>query len=213
MPLDPDINQAISSLHFGTTLPFWDSAVRVQLMRLGPVQDWVVQRLTAAKRCQEGTGTGADAVAAKELTDLVEQRFQAGEGPVVYSIQNRVDSIFLLLAVRSILTMADRIVKQLEPLGKQAEAARARDAFTSKFEIVKDLRDVTIHYDEYAVGQGRRLDLIVNPNEGLGVTEDEDGHILIMWAGHRVRLLDAATAALVLAQDLTKMFWGPLTAP
>lgn len=213
MPLDEEINQAISRLHFGTTLPFWDHAVRLQVARLGPVQGWVVERLAAMKRCQEDTGTDSDAVAAKEFTDVVEQRFRAGEGPFVYSVQDRVDSIFLLLAVRSILTMADRIVKQLEPLGKQADAVAARDVFISEFDMVKRLRDVTIHYDEYALGRGQRRDLIVDPNEGLGVTEDEEGHILIMWAGNRLRLLDAAAAALILARRLTQMFWGPLTEP
>ena len=77
--------------------------------------------------------------------------------------------------------------------------------------MVKDLRDITIHYDEYVVGQGRRRDLILDPNEGLGVTEDEDGYIQIMWAGNRIRLLEAADAALILARDLTQMFWGALT--
>jgi hypothetical protein len=115
MPLDQDVNEAISSLHFGTTLPFWEHAVRLQVARLRPVQDWVVRRLEAAKRCRDDVGTAEDTAAMKELTDLVEQRFQAGEGPFVYSGQNRVDSIFLLLAIRSILTMADRIVMQLEP--------------------------------------------------------------------------------------------------
>ncbi len=50
------------------------------------------------------------------------------------------------------------------------------------------------------------------PDEGLGVTEDKKG-FMIMWAGYRVRLLDAAQAALALSRDLTKMFWGPLTQP
>ncbi len=212
MPLDQDVNQAISRLHFGTTLPFWEHAVRLQVARLGPVQDWVVQRLAAIKRCNDCIGTAEDARAAKELTGVVEQRFQAGEGPVVYSGQNRIDAIFLLLAIRSVLTMADRIVSQLEPLQKESQAAKARDVFTSKFAMVKDLRDVTIHYDEYVIGQGRRRDLILDPNEGLGVTEDEDGHIQIMWAGNRIRLLEAADSALLLAREMTQMFWGALTA-
>jgi hypothetical protein len=48
---------------------------------------------------------------------------------------------------------------------------------------------------------------MVDPNEGLGVTED-DGYIQIMRAGNRAKLLDAADAALLLARDLTQMFWG-----
>jgi hypothetical protein len=211
MPLDQDVNQAIFRLHFGTTLPFWEHAVRLQVARLRPVEDWVVQRLAAAKRCRQGDGTDEDAARMKELTDVIEQRFQASEGPFVYSGQNKVDSIFLLLAIRSILTMADRIVMQLVPLQKESQAAQARDAFTSNFALVKDLRDVTIHYDEYVVEKGRRQDLIVDPNEGLGVTEDEDGYIHIMWAGNRVKLLAAADAALVLTRELTQMFWGALT--
>jgi hypothetical protein len=65
MPLDQDVNQAIFRLHFGTTLPFWEHAVRLQSARLGPVQDWVVQRLTAIKRCNDGIGTTEDVTAAK----------------------------------------------------------------------------------------------------------------------------------------------------
>jgi hypothetical protein len=212
MPLDQDVNQAIFRLHIGTTLPFWEHAVRLQVARLGPIQDWVVQRLAAAKRCQAPVGTAEDTIAMKELADLVEKRLQTGEGPFAYSSQNRIDSIFLLLAIRSILTMADRIVKQLEPLHKDSEAAQARNTFVSRFPVIKDLRDVTIHYDEYALGQGRRRDLIVDPNEGLGVTEDEDGYLQIMWAGHRLNLLEAADGARTLARELTQMFWGALTA-
>jgi hypothetical protein len=54
-----------------------------------------------------------------------------------------------------------RIISQLEALGKEVKAASARDAFTARFEVIKDLRDVTIHCDEYALGDGRRRDLIV----------------------------------------------------
>jgi hypothetical protein len=213
MPLDQDVNQAISRLHFGTTLPFWDRAVRVQLARLKPTQDWAVAAIVAAKRHEKGTGTAEDASMAKSLADVVEHRFKSGEGPSIYSTQDRVDSIFLLLAVRSILTMADRIVEQLKPLGKESQAAQARNKFSSKYGFITHLRDVTLHYDAYVVGQGAREDLVKDPNEGLGVTEDEKGFILIMWAGHRIRLLDAAQAALVLSRDLTQMFWGPLTQP
>ena len=213
MPLDQDVNQAISRLHFGTTLPFWDRAVRVQLARLEPTQDWAVAAIVAAKRYEKGTGTAEDASMAKALADVVEHRFQSGEGPFIYSTQDRVDSIFLLLAVRSILTMADRIVEQLKPLGKESQAAQARNKFSSKYGFITHLRDVTLHYDAYVVGQGAREDLVKDPNEGLGVTEDEKGFILIMWAGHRIRLLDAARAALVLSRDLTQMFWDPLTQP
>jgi len=49
---------------------------------------------------------------------------------------------------------------------------------------------------------------MADPGEGLGVTEDDDGYIQIMWAGNRAKLLDAADAALLLARDLTEMFWG-----
>jgi hypothetical protein len=49
---------------------------------------------------------------------------------------------------------------------------------------------------------------MVDPNEGLGATEDDDGYMQIMWAGNRVKLLDAADAARLLARDLTLMFWG-----
>jgi hypothetical protein len=207
VPLDQDVNEAISRLHFGTTLPFWAAAVSVEALRLAPIQNWVVERVAATRRWDEGVGTADDATAKTELAELVEQRFQDGEGPFVYSTQDRVDSIFLLLAIRSILTMADRIVRELRPLGKEAEAAKARDAFLSKFKVIKTLRDVTIHYDEYAIGLGDRRDLIIDPNEGLGVVEDDDGYIYIAWAGHRVNVLEAASAALDLARALTRMFW------
>ncbi len=59
MPLDQDVNEAIFRLHIGTTLPFWDMAVKVQYNRLAPIQNWVVTRVAAAKRIQtvcDGTG-------------------------------------------------------------------------------------------------------------------------------------------------------------
>ena len=77
------------------------------------------------------------------------------------------------------LTMADRIVSQLKPFGKEAEAARARNAFTSKFAVIRTLRNVTIHYDECAIGDGQHKNLIIDPNEGLSVVSDEDGYIHI----------------------------------
>src|SRR5262249_37837254 len=163
--------------------------VRLQLARLQPAQDWAVKGAAAFKRDQAGTATPEDAAMIRDVSSVLEERFQAREGPSLYSIQNKVDAIFLLLAIRSILTMGDRIVLQLTPLGKEAEAAAVRDAFTSQYSIIKELRDVTIHYDEYALGQGRRQDLIVDPEEGLAAAEDEDGFISIAWAGHRLRLL------------------------
>ena len=219
MPLDEDVNEAISSLHFGATLPFWEAAVVLQARRLSPVQDWVVQRLDAGRRCDEGVGTADDVTARTELSDRVQQLFEAGEGPFFYSVQDRVDSVFLLLAIRSILTMADRIVTKLERLGKGAEAASARDAFLSKFpvlktpsgetiSVIKALRDVTIHYDEYAIGFGKYRELINDPDEGLGVVEGDDGHIYITWAGYQVNVLEAASAALDLSRALSDMFWG-----
>lgn len=89
--------------------------------------------------------------------------------------------------------MADQIVRQLKPLGKEADAGRVRDAFLAKFKVIKALRDVTIHYDEYATGGGRPRvrNLIIDPNEGFGVVEDDDGYIYIGWAGHRVNALEA----------------------
>jgi hypothetical protein len=213
VPLDQDVNEAISRLHFGTTLPFWDAAVVVQARRLAPIEEWVVQRIAAMRRCDEGLGTADDITAKKELVDLLDQRWEAGEGRFPYSTQDQVDSIFLLLAIRSILTMADRIVSQLKPLGKEAEASRARNAFTSKFAVIKTLRNVTLHHDEYAIGDGQHKNLIIGPNEGLGVMWDQDGYIYIAWAGHQVRVLEAASAALDLSRALTDMFWGEARRP
>jgi hypothetical protein len=109
--------------------------------------------------------------------------------------------------------MADRIVSQLKPLGKEAEASRARNAFTSKFAVIKTLRNVTLHHDEYAIGDGQHKNLIIGPNEGLGVMWDQDGYIYIAWAGHQVRVLEAASAALDLSRALTDMFWGEARRP
>jgi hypothetical protein len=213
MPLDQDVNEAIYALHFGMTLPFWDRAVRLQLDRLRPVQDWAVRAVAAARRFQDGNGTPEDEEAFRELEGVMEERFRAGQGPFLYDIQAKVDGIFLLLAMRTVLTMADRIVAQLEPLGKQAEAARVRELFISRFGIVKHLRDVVIHYDEYVTGGGRRRDLIIDPNQGEGVGEDEDGYLLFVWGGNRVRLIDAGQGALDLAMSLTNMFLRAATEP
>ena len=65
MPLDQDVNEAISRLHFGARLPFWAHAVSIQALRLAPTQDWVVERMAAARRCDEGVGTAADVTAKK----------------------------------------------------------------------------------------------------------------------------------------------------
>jgi hypothetical protein len=101
----------------------------------------------------------------------------------------------------------------MKPLGKEAEVCRARNAFTSKFAVFKTLRNVTIHYDEYAIGDGQHKNLIIDPNEGLGVVWDQDGYIYIAWAGHQVRVLEAASAALDLSRALTDMFWGEALRP
>jgi hypothetical protein len=71
VPLDQDVNEAISRLHFGATLPFWDAAVVVQARRLAPIEEWVVQRIAAMRRCDEGVGTADDITATKELVDLL----------------------------------------------------------------------------------------------------------------------------------------------
>ena len=55
--------------------------------------------------------------------------------------------------------------------------------------------------------------LIIDPNEGLGVVEDDDGYIYIGWAGHRLNVLEAASAALDLSRALTDMFWAPALRP
>ena len=107
--------------------------------------------------------------------------------------------------------MADRIVEQLKPLGKESQARKPGINSHQSMDLLPICVTSTLHYDAYVVGQGAREDLVKDPNEGLGVTEDEKGFILIMRAGHRIRLLDAAQAALVLSRDLTQMFWGPLT--
>jgi hypothetical protein len=213
VPLDQDVNEAISRLHFGATLPFWAHAVSIQALRLAPTQDWVVERMAAARRCDEGVGTAADVTAKKELIDLLDQHWEADEGRFPYSTEDRVDSIFLLVAIRTVLTMAERIVEQLKPLGKEAEAARARNAFTSRFAIIRDLRDVALHYDAYAIERGKRQHLSLDPNEGLGVVWDDDGYLYVAWAGCRVNLLAAARAALDLARALTDMFWEPALRP
>ncbi|MBO3753080.1 hypothetical protein J5X84_44170 [Streptosporangiaceae bacterium NEAU-GS5] len=206
MAMDQDVNSATFMLHLGTTLPFWDRAVRIQLSRIQPLQDWVVRVNAAAKRLESGTGSSEDEALIGEAKDVVARRSMADIDPFPYGMQIRIDGVFLLLAIRSILTMADRIVTQLEPLGKAGEAIAARDAFTSRYGLVKDLRDVVIHYDEYVVGQGRRRDLIVDPNQGAGVTDDVDGYLIFAWAGHRIRLVDAAKEALVLSESLARMF-------
>lgn len=211
MPLEQDVNEAIFRLHIGTTLPFWDMAVKVQYNRLAPIQNWVITRIAAAKRIQTGCGGTGDEVAAKELDDLLEERFLNGNGASCYSHENRADAMFLLIAVRTLLTMADRIVDQLKPLRKEAEAATARNAFTSKYGMITHLRDVTLHYDAYAVGGGKHQHLIRDHNEFLGVGEDEAGRLIVFWGGNRVNLLDAANAAITMSRELTRMFWIPLT--
>jgi hypothetical protein len=213
MPPDQDVNAAISALHFGTTLPYWDYAVRLQLARLEPQQERVVQAVAAAKRIDKGKEIAGDKELLIDLHNVVEERFKRGEGPFLYDAQIKIDGAFLLLAIRAVLAMADRILLQLETLGKHAEIAEARDRFTASLGIVKHLRDALIHYDEYVVGKGRRRDLIIDPNEGAGVTEDEDGYLLFTWGGNRVQLIEAAHAALILSETLTKMFWQPVHEP
>jgi hypothetical protein len=92
-------------------------------------------------------------------------------------------------------------------LGKQGEAVTARDLFASQFGIIKDFRDVLLHYDEYAVGGGQRRNLMVNADEGATVTLDDDGCILFAWGGHHAQLLTCARAALDLSRTLTELHW------
>jgi hypothetical protein len=50
VPLDQDVNEAISRLHFGATLPFWDAVVVVQARRLAPIEEWTAGRASPAPR-------------------------------------------------------------------------------------------------------------------------------------------------------------------
>jgi hypothetical protein len=208
MPIDDEVSQAVSPLHFGMTLPLWDHAVRLQLARLQPREDQAVRVFSMIKRRNAGVATSDDEALYSELEGLVRVDQHAADSIYLLSLNSHVlvDATFLLIAVRGVLTMADRIVKQMPP-GKGEEEKRARDAFVTQFEKVKYIRDAVIHYDEYAIGAGQKRDLIIDSNEGAGVGQDDDGYLLFKWAGHEVRLLDAARAALVLSVALTKLFF------
>jgi hypothetical protein len=75
-------------------LPFWDAAVVVQARRLAPIEEWVVQRIAAMRRCDKGVGTADDITATKELVDLLNQRWEAGEGRFPYSPKIRLTRSF-----------------------------------------------------------------------------------------------------------------------
>jgi hypothetical protein len=163
VPLDHDVNEAISAYisvrhcHSGRTR--CRSKPRDwRLPKTGSFSEWL-------RRCDEGVGTAADITAKKELIDLLDQHWEADEGRFPYSTEDRVDSIFLLVAIRTVLTMAERIVEQLKLLGKEAEAARARNAFTSRFAIIRDLRDIALHYDAYAIECGKHQHLSLDPTK------------------------------------------------
>jgi hypothetical protein len=177
---------------------------------LSPREDQATGIIAAWKREQSGSATDFDRKLLATVREAIETDLDADRAYMLtLDTQILVDSAFLLLAIRSIVAFADRIIEQLRPINKEQAAREARDAFVPQYGIVRPLRDVVVHYDEYVIGRGRQRHFIVDPDEGAGVRQDEEGYLLFGWAGNNVRLLDAARAALVLSEELNRQFWRP----
>ncbi len=222
MTLHDDMNEAISPVFFGMTIPFWDRAVTLQLRRLEPREAQAVEVIAAFEKQSRGTATGRDLELCAEVTRLREFDFTGADHMflLTHDLQVSIDSTFLVLAMRESLRMADEVVKRLKSCqcGKCAAGAkRLRDHFSSRFGAVKDLADIVRHHDDYIGGQGKLSGAPgVDKHEGLGLDQDPSGRLVFKWGGkggREVKLLEAARASLELSKGLQDFFWGAVTAP
>ncbi|MCL6302852.1 hypothetical protein [Streptomyces kronopolitis] len=213
MPLDDDVNQALFHLHFGFNAPLWGKAIRLQVSRLRPIEDLAVQVIAADRAIKAGTASEDQLALSHELDAAREENpdfdceFQVHIHPTASA-----EAAFLVIAMRGLLQSAERMVKQLAPLGKEATIKNAVDTFKRTQPHVTLFRDVLIHNDEYSTGEGRCKNKAIAPNQGMGVVQDDVGRILVTWGGHAMPLLQAADEALALRRTLNQEYWGKLTA-
>ncbi|MFI0786718.1 hypothetical protein ACH4Q6_14130 [Streptomyces lydicus] len=212
MPLDDDVNQALFQLHFGFNAHFWGKAIRLQINRLRPIENLAVRHFAAWTAITAGTASEDQLAlqrqleAALEVDPEADRAFQVHLHPTV-----SVDAAFLIIAMRGLLLSAERMVKQVTPLSKEATLKNAVEAFKHSQPHATLFRDVLIHNDEYSVGKGRFRRKAITPNQGMGVGQDDVGRILATWGGHTLVLLQAADDALALWRTLNQEYWGKLT--
>ncbi|MFF3676995.1 hypothetical protein ACFYYS_23845 [Streptomyces sp. NPDC002120] len=214
MPLDDDVNAALTPLHFGANSRLWGKAIQLQISRLKPIEDLALRTIGAFNAVKNGNAT------AEQLAFCNEFQPEGIEEPALEKIflvmdhpNALVDAMLLVIAMRGLLSQAEQMILQTEPLGKAADLKRAVERFKNAQPWVAHFRNVIIHNDEYSVGRGIAQRKAINPNEGMGVTQDDDGRILAVWGGHSMLLLQAAEDALTLWRDLNSEYWGKLLAP
>ncbi|MGW6058432.1 hypothetical protein [Streptomyces sp. NPDC055189] len=211
MPLDDDVNQALFRLHFGFNAPLWKSAIQLQISRLQPVEELAIRHFSAWKAIEAGSASEDQLAVQRDLETAFLSDPDADRAfKVLLHPTAGPDAAFLVVAMRGLLSSAEQMVKQVAPLGKESALRSAVDAFTSAQPLVKHFRDVLIHNDEYSVGQGRSQNKAIT-TEGIGVTQDDTGRILVTWGGHALILLQAADDAMNLWRALSGEFWGKLT--
>ncbi|MFI5999992.1 hypothetical protein ACIA98_06185 [Streptomyces sp. NPDC051366] len=211
MPLDDDLNAALSPLHFGFTAPMWGGAIQLQISRIKPVEDLAIRQISAWKAIQAGNPS-ADHLAAQaefEAALAIDPEADRAFLVLLHPTVSR-DAVFLVIAIRGLLSAAEQMASQASALGKGAALKAAVVRFTNAQPLAKRFRDVIIHFDEYAVGGGRDRGKATKPEEGMGVGQDDDGRIHVTWGGHTMNLLQAAEDALTLWRDLNREFWGKL---
>ncbi|MET9697752.1 hypothetical protein ABZY31_12580 [Streptomyces sp. NPDC006529] len=211
MALDDDLNEALTPLHFGFNAGLWAGVIDLQISRVKPIEDMATRYFGAWKAIQDGQPTAEQVAINDELQAALvidpeaDRAFKVFLHPTVSR-----DAVMLLVAMRGLLASADQMIKQAKPLGKDAALRRAVDAFTDSQPLVKLFRDVLIHSDEYSVGLGRHRHRATNPDEGITVSQGDDGTILVTWGGHTLHLLQAANDSLTLWRALRHEYWGKL---
>ncbi|MFG2341479.1 hypothetical protein [Streptomyces yangpuensis] len=214
MPLDDDLNAALSPLHFGANVRLWGKAVALQISRIKPIEDLALRTIEALKAVENGNPTTEQIAICNEFQpDSLEETapdkiFLVLDHPTVL-----VDAMMLVVAMRGLLSQAEQMALQAEALGKAPGLRQAVKRFQAAQPNVAHFRNVIIHNDEYSIGKGQGKKKAINPTEGMGISQDEDGRILVGWGGHRMHLMQAAEDALTLWRDLNGEYWGKLLAP
>ncbi|MFF1557340.1 hypothetical protein [Streptomyces sp. NPDC058279] len=213
MALDDGLNAALSPLHFGFNAPLWASVIKLQVSRVKPIEDMAVRYFGAWKAAQEGRATADQLALNEELVATLLVNPEADHAfQVLFHPTASKDAALLLVAMRGLLSSAEQMVKQAEPLGKGAALQQAVGVFTKSQPFVKLFRDVLIHNDEYSVGLGRQRNKATIPDKGMGVVQNDDGRIVVTWGGHEMYLLQAADDSLILWRALCDEYWGKLLA-
>jgi hypothetical protein len=96
--------------------------------------------------------------------------------------------------LRRAATLATKVPRLKSPVED------ARNTFDTALPRLKDMRDVTEHIDEYAIGKGRKSDIISRKSLEVGIIEGS----LFKWRGFELDVDTALSAAEQLFEDIKR---------